>query len=422
MKSPHLLDFLEDTFLAERQASQSVRYQYRNAIKWLHRTLLHPPTLADLNNQSLTLFLQELPRMGVTPGHTKLLHLKLLTIWRFAAERGVADRCPRVAGKLNGKLTAPVGDPGTLLAFFNERYLPEVLGTRPRPNPENHYALFRSMREWLGGDLRMEHLSAAKVAEYVEYLRGKGMKMSTVNTKRILLLANWRYAAECGVAPPMPRMKQLKVEREAPIAWSVEEVGQIINAAMTLQKPPIGGVPANLFWNAALRIAWWTALRRGTIFSLRWEDIDLENGWITVPALVMKNARGQRVRIGTDAIEALQLIRAPIRELVFPLTQKRGNWRFLAHHLDAILKLAGVKKGRQFHSQLHQLRRSSITHTCALAGDQAAIQLAGHSSEYVNRRYLDHRYLPGRDATAWLPSPTDASTNEKSRGLRIRTA
>lgn len=398
--SQPLSQFVRQVFLPARKYEKWYAYQFSTAVRWLRRTHRAVPRLSDLRPIVLATFHRGLLEMGVNPTRAAKLRTRLITIWRFAADMGVAELVvlPKVV-RLS-RMPAPVGEPGTLIQFFYEHYQPQVLPAGSG-QAAAYYALFRRMGLCFGRNLQLSELSATVLAEYVGFLQQQGRSPRTQKAHRQLILALWRFAASQGMAPPLPIIRPIKVPREQPDAWSIEEIVRIIDAAGKLKRASIGGVQANKFWRALLLVGYYTALRRKSIFSIRVADVELETGWLYVSAARMKNRCGQQYRLGPDAIEAIREIYNPKREMLFPAPPAMS---VLNRHFRAILKLAGVpNQSRNKLAYFHKLRRTTVTHTAVKAGLAAAIALAGHSGPEVNARYIDPRFLAQTDATAWLP-------------------
>ncbi len=306
----------------------------------------------------------------------------------------------RAAGATRRRLPPLIGESGTLLHFFAAAYLPQAIPTCSDAHRRQFDTLFRKLRRCFGHDIRLASLGREAVADFRFWLREDGCGPFRIRNLVGQMLAVWRFAEELGQAPPVPRFRKVRIPRDAPDAWSIDELKRIVDAAGQLERPPIGGVAAGKYWRAILLVGYWTALRRGSLLKIRTMDLDLA-GWLNVPGSQIKNASGMRLRIGADAAAAVAEIFDPLRELLFPSPAELST---LSHHFRAIIAAAGVPPSPLTKGLFHKLRRSAITHTAVRAGMAAAITLAGHSAQYITERYIDPRFLPNHDATAWLPA------------------
>jgi integrase len=297
------------------------------------------------------------------------------------------------------RMPDPIGEPGTLLHFLLHSYLREVAAGCSRQYRGNLLCVFRKMRLCFGRDLRFDELGREMIVELRAYLQETNGPV-TVKKDLAGMKAVWRYANELGLAPDVPTFRRTKIPRDAPDAWSLDELSQIVAAARSIDRPPIGGIPVREYYPALILVGWYTALRRRSLAEIRSVDVDLAGGWVNVPGSQIKNGHGMRLRIGADAIEAVRAIFDVERELLFARPRDLSTWN---DHFRAIVAAAGVPPSRRANGLFHKLRRTTVTHTAAIKGMAAAVALAGHSTQYVTERYIDPRFMPNSDATAWLP-------------------
>jgi integrase len=71
-------------------------------------------------------------------------------------------------------------------------------------------------------------------------------------------------------------------------------------------------LPAEM--RAAFRLRLITAQRGGEVFGMRWQDVDLDNGWWTIPMIASKNKLSHRVPLSTMALDILQELRTKTDE------------------------------------------------------------------------------------------------------------
>jgi integrase len=323
---------------------------------------------------------------------------------REARARDVAEKPPKA---------------GSALDYFDRVYAPRVLfACAPRTAPESRPAI-RLLNEHFGRDVLLRELSDQLAAIHFAWLSAQGLRPATVNQHRAIIFAVWRHAYDAGLVNRLPRVKKIRELREAPDAWTPEQLAAVLAAADGFRAHrTYSGIPCNLFWRALVLVAWWTGLRRATLFGIRQLDVDLATGWLTVPAHLMKNKRGKRFRLGEDAVAALRVIWQPKRELVFP--QPFAELSTMGDHLGLIVAAAGVPPGRHAAglNRFHMIRRSTATAAAIAGGEAAACELLGHSSGVVTARYLDPAQLPGHDATRFLPQ---LNSYEEALRATVRT-
>ena len=101
---------------------------------------------------------------------------------------------------------------------------------------------------------------------------------------------------------------------------------------------------------AVLLLAVETGLRRSTVLSLRWEWVDLADGWIHIPPAYMKGRRDYRAPLSPSALAALRSIRASVEGRIFP---------FSVSALRRRITLAAARAG--LDCTFHDLRRTFFT-------------------------------------------------------------
>jgi integrase len=126
-----------------------------------------------------------------------------------------------------------------------------------------------------------------------------------------------------------------------------------------------------------------TACRRGELFKLRWNDVDLENRIITIRAMNSKTARKRTIGITPRLQEELEKLwqsgtKNP-DELVFGLTHTiKTAWKSICE--DA--KITGLR--------FHDLRHTAITRMVQTKQPSAAImKISGHSQFVTFARYVN---------------------------------
>jgi integrase len=211
--------------------------------------------------------------------------------------------------------------------------------------------------------------------------------------------ATWRYAHRLGHVDRLPTLRKLPCVQEEPDSWSLQEIQAIFAACPAGSPRPIAGIAAGQWWEALLRVTWYTALRRRAVLGLRRDDLDLLTGWLRVPARLMKNGRGQSFRVGPDAIAAVGKIWLPERELLFTFPHDKTTFY---KQFRRIVEAAGVTRGPYNLSALHKVRRSVATEVARHQGIGAAQTILGHASQRVTMRYLDPKRLPGADFSGLL--------------------
>ena len=144
---------------------------------------------------------------------------------------------------------------------------------------------------------------------------------------------------------------------------------------------------------AALRLILVTAQRPGEVVSMRWEDLDLENGWWTIPSERAKNTLAHRVPLNQTAREILQSL-PPVAKWVFPSTK-------IDQHMDRNGLAVAVWRARKrkqdplavLNFSPHDLRRTAASHMASVGVERFVIgRLLNHVEPGVTKVYDRHSY------------------------------
>jgi integrase len=158
-------------------------------------------------------------------------------------------------------------------------------------------------------------------------------------------------------------------------------------------------------------LAIWTGLRKGELTRLRWCDLDLVGGRLTVTAASAKSRRVQTVELHPRVVEALVAARPATADITDPVVAARHFPT--CRTFDEDLKAAGIPKtdATGLVVDFHALRMTFISWLAATgAHPRTAQRLARHASiETTMERYTDLRLLDLQGAIGRLPSP-DAPT------------
>ncbi len=404
-----LLAFLEIVFLPleANESSSDYRSQCRRAVKLYAAFLGYPAMLADLTADQVNRFAQWLNE-NASDRQPRMIRKRLRSIWRYAATIGVADsidehsRTKTVKTCREAVVIEPVMTPGTVSHFFETVYLPQRLVGASKIGIENYRTKIRQFEKFLGRPVLINELNDTLVASFLNDRVDAGLRKVTVNVCRAHILAIWRLAVELGQVVERPSIKKLRATHDEPDSWTEDEFRSILKHCDRLAtQPPLGGLPADAVMRAVLLLAYWTGLRRGTLWKLKWNNIDVEQRWLSVPGELMKSGRGKKLRFGTDAAEALRAIQVAEAASVLP----KLDWHRFYTDFDLVLAAAGVPPSTRVRmTKLHKVRRTTATLLAMREGIGAASTLLGHSSEQMTRRYVDPSKLPGNDMTNVLPN------------------
>jgi integrase len=265
---------------------------------------------------------------------------------------------------------------------------------------------------------RLDEISARDVERYkAEKLdpkrEGGPLSPKTVNNHLTILRKLLASAIEWGLLEKLPVIRKLKVPASK-FDWLTQEESERFLKAVDQHHSQWRA----LFW-AALR----TGLRRGELFALEWDDVDLVAKSITVRRSVYrgklvppKNGRTRTVPM-TDRLTAVMKehrAKTMMRgEYVFP--GEDGSLTTHQDHVDrplhGALKRAGLRR-ITFHSLRHSFASQLVSAGRSLKEVQ---ELLGHESIQVTMRYAHLAPERMREAVSVLDS---VERSERVQGER----
>jgi integrase len=159
-------------------------------------------------------------------------------------------------------------------------------------------------------------------------------------------------------------------------------------------------------WRAVLKMLLYTGARKGSVISMRWEDIDLGAAVWTIPAEIAKNKTSTPIPLTEPALVLLQVrLRNRAGEpWVFPSRVGDGHVIGLAKAWSRMLQRAGISGLR-----IHDIRRSVGTALARAGASPHVIATGlGHRSIASAKTYVR---LAGEDARQALGDAVAALTN-----------
>jgi integrase len=303
----------------------------------------------------------------------------------------------------------------TVAAFF-ERWIEHMEGQVSPRSHERYAELCRKNLAPLLGGLMLTKLQPAHISEaYAKALTSGrmngpgGLSARTVTHMHRVLREALQQALRWQMLPrnPADAVKPPKVERKQMSVLDTDATAELIEAA---RETP-------LFIPILLGVR--CGLRRGEVVALRWRNVDLERGQISVVASAEqtdrgvrekepKNGKGRTIVLSATEIEELRCHRLQQAQSLLALGVRLTD----DHHVVArengqalqprSLTHAFVKFARRhgFQIRLHDLRHSHATHMLASGvHPKIAQERLGHSSVGITLDLYSH-VLPGMQAEA----------------------
>jgi|GEM_PF-1355674 len=300
----------------------------------------------------------------------------------------------------------------SLSGFFRIYFLPVRLGDA-HPTTIEQYRFTLNLWRRITGDppLRLiDNQLLAKFRDVLSKLRGQGGRpysTSTIRSKMIQIQAildtagppGPRRRTAAGLLSVVPYAKPPRIEQQVPRIVPLEVLGRVYEAARYARIPELYGITPENWWKGMLVVALNTALRRGSLFALRWEHVEAENRRLVLPPGVMKARRGQIIPLNEMALRHLETIRQSQDPMVFPWPYCQHTF---ANEFKALQRVAGVPAGEWFG--LHAIRRTAAT--LLWRENPAAAQLIlGHHAMQITREHYVNAPAVMMGALDHLPQP-----------------
>ena len=249
------------------------------------------------------------------------------------------------------------------------RYLVEVTPTMKGAAPDTirlKAIMRKPIAKW-----SLANLSATRMAAYRDE-RLKEVSSGTVIRELAYLSSIINHARRewgINVSNPVQMVRKPQSPQARSRVLTNEEIEKLLEAL-----EPQG---RRSHWTKpAVQLALATAMRRGELLSLRWENIDLQGRTAFLPDT--KNGDSRMVPLSTSAVQVLEGLPKHISGIVIPV-------KFFS--LDAAFKRARKRAGLQ-EVRFHDLRRTAITRMAEKLPN--VIELAavsGHKSLMVLKNY-----------------------------------
>ncbi|MBU3636981.1 site-specific integrase [Polynucleobacter sp. es-MAR-4] len=269
-----------------------------------------------------------------------------------------------------GSYTNSVFADRTTFSEVIQRYIQEVV-SKGRGYKEHSYRL-KALAKRPIAQLRMTALTPLKVAEYRDE-RAKVIAPATLIHELAYFSAIINHAKrEWGISiiNPIPMVKKPPMPQGRNRILNEEELSRLYTALTPRVKN------ANHWILPLTKFALESAMRRGEILGLRWEEIDLEKRIAFIP--LTKNGESRTVPLSTAAVEILKTLPRNLHGEVFPVNRTA---------LSAAIERARIKAElSDFH--FHDLRHMAITRLAEKLPNLIELSaVSGHKSLAMLKRY-----------------------------------
>jgi len=260
------------------------------------------------------------------------------------------------------------------------------------------------------GDLKLGYVKAEMVEEYMAKRLADGLKPCSVNREVSCLRTIFNVAISWGYASENP-VKKVKLFSEKEnirerVLLPEEETKLLLSCSPHLR--PI------------LEVALNTGMRRGEIFQLRWEHVDLEMGEIRI--VRSKSGRGRVVSINSGLLAVLKGLRSEAGSgfYVFINPETGKPYVDVKRAFQTACRRAGIKDLR-----FHDLRHTFASRLVKRGVDLILVkELMGHASVITTQRYTHSQAAEKKRAVELLclkaPEPAqERQTAVKSEAIPV---
>lgn len=269
--------------------------------------------------------------------------------------------------------------------FFSDVYQPLRLLNRSKRTVQLFNYTIKLFGKTLGRPATLDDLNDLVVARHLSKLLAEGRKPAGVNKERRQLVALWNLAAKKRLVDQFPVLPTVHEPEQMPKAWTTEEMWRL-RMSCNMQPGNYAGIPAARWWLAMHHVLYSTGERITAVLRMRWRDVT--GNVVVFPAENRKGSKRASVAtLTTQAMESLELIRLPVRDLVFPWEYQPS---YMYNVYREILKRAELDSDSR--SMFHRMRRSHATHLKIAGGDPTAS--LGHANASTTARYIDQRMIP----------------------------
>lgn len=241
------------------------------------------------------------------------------------------------------------------------------------------HALDRDIRPTFG-KRKAADIRRKDVLELLDRIVRRGAPSAASHVLQVLrALYNWAILRELVEVNPC-HLVEVPAVMQPRSRWLDEAELRAVWAASGGEKPMM---------RALYRLCLLTGQRGGEVRQMRWQDLDLDGGWWTIPATVAKNKIEHRVPLTAPARALLDEVKALGIE---------GEWLFTKNGKRPIGALehlyVRIRERSGVDHTLHDLRRTVSTHLAQLGFTEEEIgKVLNHAKRTVTgRHYIHHTY------------------------------
>lgn len=243
-----------------------------------------------------------------------------------------------------------------------------------------------AFESWLGRPATLDDFNQETLNKHLVWMQSQQRAAATINGRKKNLLTLWRAAWDCELMDQFPRrVRKIKLPRKNPLAWTPEEVRQLVVTAMATPDTLPCRIEKAVWWTSLILTAWDSALRLGDLLAFEYEWIP-PGGCLTI--MQRKTGFTQQIQLRPVTLEWIDrcMAQGSQRRIIWPRTSRREEFY---RSFNRIVRRAGVRSGT-----FRWLRRASITAVDVLQYGAGTDQ-AGHRDRGITlRHYVDRTQIP----------------------------
>lgn len=236
------------------------------------------------------------------------------------------------------------------------------------------------------GDKALDEIRPFDIEEFISGMKGsqnsqgREYQPATIKHQIVLLRRLFNVAIKWDMFQkinPVTRVTIPKIDNQITEFMTPEQAERLLEVLETW-KCMVSG--------AFVKFAFYTGLRRGELFKLKWADVDMERGMITLRS--PKGGKTITLPVSSAALETLKSLDAT-SEFVFPgkggkqMEDFKSPW-------DRIRKAAGLPDDFRFHGLRHNFASQLVSNGVGL---EVVKELMTHKDMITTQRYA--HLLPG---------------------------
>lgn len=231
------------------------------------------------------------------------------------------------------------------------------------------------------GSRKLSSLTSREIRQHLESIATRGKRGVIANHCLSLLRTMFDFAVDHELLKvnPCARMKRLVKTQVRDRVLTTAEIA-------TLWTSLDSDTPLHA---AVLRTQLLTAQRIGEVMSMRWVDLDLTEGWWTIPAERAKNGHTHRVPLSAPAVELLEARKGTTSsEWVFPAPRESSRSVLLPTVQRTVVRLRAT-----VDFTTHDLRRTAATSLSRAGASRVLLKrILNHRDLDITARYDHHGY------------------------------